>query len=129
MRTTAALALLCGLAAAEASAQSDLAVCQYLTRHRPAPDVEYTPGVDVRGNAVAPADLPGSHSAAPMESFDIPVTLDFARRMGVAVPSGGLPGRTQVGSLAVRGNRVLFNGQPLGAANEAELVALCRSAR
>src|SRR3546814_3880697 len=40
--------------------------CRRLVQHRPDPDVAYTPGVDVRGNAVAPADQPGqSRVAAP----------------------------------------------------------------
>ena len=113
-----------------AVAQIDLSVCQYLPRHRPAPDVEYTPGVDVRGRPVAPADLPGSAGgAAPLERFDIPVTLNFARRMGFAVPSGGVPGNAQVGTLTLSGNRLFFNGQPVGGPSEAELYALCRTAR
>ncbi|MBP2312397.1 hypothetical protein [Azospirillum soli] len=113
-----------------ALAQIDLSVCQYLPRHRPAPDVEYTPGVDVKGRAVAPADLPGSAgAAAPIERFDIPVTLNFARRMGFAVPSGGLPGNAEVGTLTLKGNRLFFNGQPVGGPSEAQLYALCRTAR
>ncbi|MCR9221915.1 MAG: hypothetical protein NXI21_16945 [Alphaproteobacteria bacterium] len=38
--------------------------CRRLLAHRPAPDVAYRPGVDVRGRAVAPADLPGSTDLA-----------------------------------------------------------------
>lgn len=113
-----------------AFAQIDLSVCQYLPRHRPAPDVEYTPGVDVKGRPVAPADLPGSAgTAVPMERFDIPVTLNFARRMGFAVPSGGLPGGADVGTLTLNGNRLFFNGQPIGGPSEAQLYALCRTVR
>ncbi|WP_448202941.1 hypothetical protein [Azospirillum sp. sgz302134] len=113
-----------------AAAQIDLSACRYLTRHRPAPDVEYTPGVDVRGRAVAPADLPGSAgSATPPERFDIPITLDLARRMGIRVPGGGLPAGTDVGTLTVQGGRLFFNGQPIGGAAEADLYAYCRSAR
>ncbi len=113
-----------------ALAQIDLSVCQYLPRHRPAPDVDYTPGVDGKGRAVAPADLPGSAgAAAPMERFDIPVTLSLARRMGLAVPSRGLPGDTEVGTLTLDGDRLFFNGQPVGGPGEAQLYALCRAAR
>jgi len=117
-------------AAAQAPAPVDLAVCRYLPRHRPAADVEYTPGVDGRGNRVAPADLPGSAGAVPMERFEIPVTLDFARRLGFATPGGGaLPRTAEVGRLTVQGNRLFFNGQPIDAASQAELIALCRTVR
>lgn len=36
--------------------------CRRLVAHQPAADVAYQPGVDVRGDAVAPADLPGSNA-------------------------------------------------------------------
>lgn len=110
----------------------DPRLCQALgVAHRPAPDVDYIPGVDVRGRAVAPADLPGSYGAArqPLERFDIPVTLDFARRMGF---SGGrssaaakVPGATELGRLVIDGGRVSFNGQPIGDSSQAALAAAC----
>jgi hypothetical protein len=133
-RTDAAFLLALLTAAAPAMAQApapvDLAVCRYLPRHTPSADVEYKPGVDVRGNRVAPADLPGSAGAAPMDRFEIPVTLDFARRLGFATPgAAALPRTAEVGRLSVQGNRLFFNGQPLNAASEAELVALCRTVR
>lgn len=115
---------------AVAQAPVDLTVCRYLPRHKPAADVAYEPGVDVRGNQVAPADLPGSAGAMPAERFDIPVTLDFARRMGLAAPGGAaLPGTAELGRLTVQGNRLLFNGQPLSGAAESDLIALCRTVR
>lgn len=117
-------------AAAQAPAPVDRAVCRYLPRHTPSADVEYKPGVDVRGNRVAPADLPGSAGAVPMDRFEIPVTLDFARKLGFATPGAGvLPGTAEVGKLSIQGNRMFFNGQPLNPASEAELVALCRTLR
>lgn len=118
-----------------ALAQSDLTVCRYLPRHRPTPDATYQPGVDVKGRPVAPADLPGSAGAtAAPQRFEIPVTLEFARRMGFRVPTGGgmagaVPGNMEVGRLVLDGDRLLFNGQPLGGASEAELYALCRTVR
>jgi hypothetical protein len=132
LRIDAALLATVLLAAAPAAAQApvDLTVCRYLPRHRPAADVEYRPGVDVRGNRVAPADLPGSAGAMPMERFEIPVTLDFARKLGFATPgAGALPGTMEVGRLTMQGNRMLFNGQPLSGTNEAELYAFCRTVR
>jgi len=105
----------------------DLSACQTLTRHRPAADVEYKPGVDVRGRPVAPADLPGSTGSAPIDRFDIPVTLDLAKRMGLRAPTGGLRGDAQIGWLTLDGNRLFFNGQPIGDVAQAELYAYCRA--
>lgn len=103
----------------------DPALCRYLPAHRPAPDVEYTPGVDVHGKAVAPADLPGSAGAvSPLDRFDLPVTAAFARRLGFAVPRG-LPPSTEFGSITIAGGRVLFNGEPLDGAGTAQLYAIC----
>lgn len=130
MRTLlASLPLLLGVAAG-ASAQTpdglliDSSTCQYLTRHRPAADVEYTPGVDVHGRAVAPADLPGTGGPS-IDRFDIPVTMGLARRLGYAVPPG-LPRDMEVGRLTLLGDRLYFNGQPIGATRETEIYALCR---
>lgn len=123
-------ALLIAGSSAAAQVPMDRTVCRYLPRHMPAPDVEYKPGVDVRGNRVAPADLPGSAGAVPMDRFEIPVTLDFARKLGFTAPgAGALPGTAEVGRLSIQGDRLFFNGQPLNAASEAELVALCRTVR
>ena len=120
-----------GAALAQTGGGIDPTLCRALTRHRPAPDVEYIPGVDVRGNAVAPADLPGSAGARrqPMERFEIPVTLDFARRMGFSGgrvgSSGKLPDAAEIGRLVIDGGRTTFNGQPLGDVSESALIAAC----
>ncbi|MCW2236708.1 hypothetical protein [Azospirillum canadense] len=127
------LILLAGFSGTAAAQPVDLSVCQYLTAHRPAPDVEYTPGVDVKGRPVAPADLPGSAGTAPAaERFDFPLTIDFLRRSGVRVPPGAaakVPGTGEIGVLTLYGNRLYFNGQPLGGATEAELYAYCRTVK
>ncbi|XKH36529.1 hypothetical protein ACIU1J_19270 [Azospirillum doebereinerae] len=103
----------------------DFSACQTLTRHRPAADVEYRPGVDVRGRPVAPADLPGSAPTVPLDRFDIPVSGDLARVIGLNVP--GRDSNVQVGWLSLEGNHLFFNGQPIGGPAEAELYAYCRS--
>ncbi len=112
---------------AQAPPVVDASTCQTLTRHRPSADTEYRPGVDVKGRPVAPADLPGSASIGAIDRFDIPVTLDLARRLGLGVPTGGLRGNTQIGWLTLDANRLYFNGQPIGDAAQAELYAYCRT--
>ncbi|AWJ83083.1 hypothetical protein TSH58p_05810 [Azospirillum sp. TSH58] len=129
-RSVLSLAALLALSGGAAAQPVDLSACQFLTAHRPAPGVEYTPGVDVNGKAVAPADLPGSAGAAPpLERFDIPVTVDFARRMGFPVPQGAAAPGVEVGYLTWYANRLYFNGQPIGAPSEAEVYAYCRTVR
>ena len=120
---SASLALLLAASAVAfpAAAQSlggdvDPRLCQALSaHHRPAPDVEYIPGVDARGRAVAPADLPGSAGASrqTLDRFEIPITL------------GKLPGNAEVGRLVIDGNRVTFNGQQVGGSSQAALAAAC----
>lgn len=54
--------------------------CSRLIRHVPAADVAYQPGVDARGRAVAPADMPGSGAnALPnllSDVLEFPVTIN-----------------------------------------------------
>ncbi|HYD69594.1 hypothetical protein [Azospirillum sp.] len=133
MRTLAVAVGLGLMMGGSAAAQGfDLSVCQYLPRHVPAADVEHRPGADVvNGRPVAPADLPGSSAGLGAEPLriEIPVTLDFARRLGIGGTTGGLPGRTEVGRLTVIGEQIWFNGQPLTGASQAQLYALCKAGR
>jgi len=106
----------------------DLSLCQRLTRHVPAADVEYRPGVDVNGRAVAPADLPGSAGAQPPIPIDLPLSVDLARRMGVALPSvPHLPNDITAVWLSVVGDRLYLNGQPIDPGAEERLYAYCRT--
>ncbi|WP_377808953.1 hypothetical protein ABNQ38_27235 [Azospirillum sp. A29] len=106
----------------------DLSLCQRLTRHVPAADVEYRPGVDVNGRAVAPADLPGSAGAQPPIPIDLPLSVDLARRMGVALPSVPyLPNDITAVWLSVVGDRLYLNGQPIDPGAEERLYAYCRT--
>lgn len=106
----------------------DLSLCQRLTRHVPAADVEYRPGVDVRGRAVAPADLPGSAGAQPPIPIDLPLSVDLARRMGIALPSVPfLPNDVTAVWLTVVGNQLYLNGQPIDPGAEERLYVYCRA--
>lgn len=103
----------------------DPAACRYATRHQPAADVEYRPGVDVHGKPVAPADLPDDGGIQLPDSIDIAITADIARRLGV--PANPLyRGEAQIGTVTLQGDKVLFNGRPLQSGAEVDLIALCR---
>ncbi|QJE72761.1 hypothetical protein HHL28_06355 [Aerophototrophica crusticola] len=106
----------------------DPAACRWVQRHEPAADVEYRPGVDVNGQPVAPADLPGSPAVRLPERLEIGITADLADRFGI--PRSALYGaEAYVGTVTVEGNRVLFNGQPITSLAEQELVVLCGKQR
>lgn len=104
--------------------------CKALVRHVPDEDVAYKPGVDVRGNAVAPADLNGGSNilrSLPKE-IEFPVTLDFFEYSGIDAPDG-MSGEQSIGKITYRNGRVYFNDQPIGndAVND-DLIAACREA-
>ena len=106
-------------------------VCNRLVNHQPAADVEYQEGVDVRGNAVAPADLPGSRFQFKLPenvSFDLALNpLQFAGNANLATlfsESSMNFGRINY-NLASR--RLTLDGKILGD-EEAQLIAeACRN--
>lgn len=89
---------------------------------------DYKPGVDVHGNAVAPADAPGTFRIETPKSFSFPVTIDVARRAGFA-PRGPYEANLTVAQVRIEGNRVFINDQPVQPDDTAELIAACRAAR
>ena len=104
----------------------DPGFCRQLAAHRPVAGVEHVPGADrVNGRPVPPADLPGG--AATALPVRIPVTLDMIRRLGLPMPgpAAGLPRGAEVGALTLEGNRLLFNGQPIGPAAEEQVFIAC----
>lgn len=92
--------------------------CRMLVAPRPAPDVEYRPGVDVRGKPVVEADLEQSSVKMP-ESFSFDITVDVAHKSGLEM-------KGSVGTVTVeKDGRVTFNGEPLESPQEEALRALC----
>src|SRR3546814_20823321 len=100
--------------------------------HRPDPDVAYTPGVDVRGNAVAPADQPGQSRVAAPDVVVIQLTVDLLRRYGVPEESPLAPrGEAAVGSLTydIARGRMTYAGQPLSDTDQDAFAAACPAQR
>lgn len=56
--------------------------CKRLTRHQARADVAYKPGVDVRGNPVAPADASGGFTIPLPDVFEFNVTKDLTTYLG-----------------------------------------------
>ena len=100
------------------------AECDRLVTHVASADVAYTPGVDVNGNAVAPAYLNPQPQISIPDTISIPVTIDLAANLGI--PTSFLA-RPTVGEVQVSSDgRVTFNGQPVSGAAEHELAKRCQ---
>lgn len=108
------LALLAApMPAAAASLTVSMADCARLTRHVPAADVAYQPGVDVQGQAVVPADLGGGLQVGVPEAFSFDVQIqpiDFARRRQLEAQRAALAAETA-------GNQAESEGLALEAAD------------
>jgi hypothetical protein len=98
--------------------------CSQLVTHVAASDVNYRPGVDVNGNAVAPADLNAQPQISVPDVISIPVTIDLATNLGINTP---FLARPTVGEVQItRDGRVSFNGQPIGDSAQHELAKRCQ---
>ena len=98
--------------------------CRQLVTHVAASDVSYRPGIDVNGNAVAPADLNAQPQINVPEVISIPVTIDLATNLGIETP---FLARPTVGEVQInRDGRVTFNGQPIGGHAQQELAKRCQ---
>ena len=101
--------------------------CAEVVAHVPDAGVAYTPGVDVNGNAVAPADLPDSGSPITADNFPIFLTLDLKKKFQVPDSAKLFKLQAVVGLIAVQGNQVFFNGQPIAPGEASLLAAACRA--
>lgn len=119
-----AVLLLIAAPATAASITVSPDACRMVSRYVEPPGVEYQPGVDVHGNAVAPADLPGSATVTPPTQFHINITVDLAQRFGIP-PSALYDPQAVVGVVEVDGNHLTFNGQPLNDDQMQGLAPLC----
>ncbi len=100
------------------------AECDRLVTHVASADVAYTAGVDVNGNAVAPAYLNPQPQISVPDTISIPVTIDLSANLGI--PTSFLA-RPTVGEVQVSSDgRVTFNGQPVSGAAEHKLAKRCQ---
>lgn len=132
MQTPLLTLLILSIGATAAAAHDEVEVtasdCARLIQHQPDPGVAFVPNVDLRGRPVAPADLPGSPQIQVPESFNIPITVDLAERLGI--PPGGdadFSAEAHIGHVDVEpGGRAFFNGQPLQDEAARQLSILCQ---
>jgi len=106
--------------------------CIKLTRHRPDADVNYQSGVDVRGKAVAPADLENNNefvtSLLQKHEISFQMILDLGKEVDSDLFSRhpGLRPEMVLGKVTVKDGIALFNGQALSGAQNEKLWLLCQ---
>lgn len=94
--------------------------CSYLEKHIPDADVAYTPGVDVNGDPVVPADLNGGQLELPdVVNFDLLVGLSLDDPL---MPEGSV-GRV---SVDLQTSQISLNGQPLSTSQYQAVIAYCK---
>ncbi len=88
--------------------------------------VDFTPGVDVRGNPVVPADVDGGNNWWGNQ-MTFSLEFDLASRYGLAPRGMGMGNaRIGVGEITVRGNDVYLNGRLLTTNDRAAVARACR---
>lgn len=116
MKRLFALALLAIPAVAHADPLLPADACRNLS-------AAYTPGVDVNGKPVVPADVSAPAVAMP-DKFSFDISVDAARAANLPVPPG-TQALAKVGTVTVEKGALSFNGQPLDAQASAGIRSLC----
>lgn len=76
------------LPAAGGAAETLAGGCPPAVRHRPADDVAFRPGLDVKGKAVAPADLDAPIAPGALkQSFDFDLVVNPIAEAGLSFPT------------------------------------------
>lgn len=105
-------------------------VCQWAAKNTPDDDVAYQPGVDVDGNAVAPAaaDAPSYVNDQLMRQISIDLTGDLALQLGI--PNDLIRQRLNVGTVEIdEDGQPTINGEPLNDPDPASWQAACDQAK
>lgn len=103
-------------------------ICARLEIYQPAPDVAYQPGVDVAGNPVAPADLPGSSNLDfGLDDVAIDPRIPLARFVGDPMAKQPVLGAAEIdlGPINFREGRPYLGDRPLRSEEEHALAAEC----
>ena len=89
-------------------------ICEQLYVHTAAEDVAFKPGVDVDGNAVAPAEMPSQGAAITAPDYiEVPLTVDLAQRLNQPVPEG-VKMEGVIGNLRLyKDGRISYNGNDI----------------
>jgi len=88
--------------------------CRRLVKYQAPADVTYTPGVDVRGKAVTPADLPALGAIEAPDEIVIDFGLDLAGRYGFgAAPLFDATAGIATIEYDLESRALTFNGKPL----------------
>lgn len=127
---TALLMTLAIPASAEPIVVRSSACRQLVNSHTPG-GADYQPGVDVRGNAVAPADVGGGYDMKLPDAIELQIGVDLADRLArrdgetqrKVMP---FEGKAPVGTLTISGTEVFWNGQRLESQDQALLAEACR---
>jgi hypothetical protein len=93
-----------------------------------APGAAYRPGVDVNGDDVAPADLPGG-SPPKLENLPIEIGPNLQKRYGLAANSELGRGKRIVGLVTLRDGRAYLNGERIGDNEREMMLAACKEAK
>lgn len=111
---------------------------QLIINHKPADDVAYKPGVDVEGNPVAPADLPGSSKDYGLgKDVEIDLTLPLSQLAPAALAGSPNPyvravisssqSVAKVGKVTVsKDGTVKINGQTVSDEAQNKIIQECR---
>jgi hypothetical protein len=93
------------------AADNNNAVCRTLVKHKPANNVVYKGGVDVKGNPVVPADVNAPQQVQVPDVIKVPLTVDLARRVA-ALEGQGVEMQGNMGMLEIHSDgKVMYNGQ------------------
>ncbi len=106
------LALLFVVAPALAEDASVRTLCQMLPAYRGGAGVNYTPGADVYGRMVAPADINQNFKNG-LDLIEFPVTYDVLQNLNITPPAG-IEAKPLVAVIRVyQDGRVTYNSQDI----------------
>jgi hypothetical protein len=125
---TLALGLLLASALRAETVEISDEVCAAAIAHAAGGDVAFKPGVDARGNPVAPADLPGQGAIRVPQNLLIELSVPLRKAGQASTGKSGPDASMPVGSIAVdiASGRLVFNGEPLGERDVAGIAEACR---